>query len=186
MVPVAESALGDLAQPLVGRGAAYADLDGDGDLDVVVTQAGDRAVVFATTSARPPLAAREAARQRTTVPRDAIGAEVSLRARGGVQRRTVSPSRSYQSQVELPVTFGLGYYRSRRGDRRDLARRNEESRAGGRGRSRDRDRAALHRLRRVRPTAPAGPDFRGGGGRSTRSCETSSRRFSARARTRPL
>ena len=45
----------------------------------------------------------------TTVSRDAIGAEVSLTTGdGGVQRRTVSPSRSYQAQVELPVTFGLG------------------------------------------------------------------------------
>jgi hypothetical protein len=44
----------------------------------------------------------------TTTNRDAIGAQVELHAAGNVQRRLVMPSRSYLSQVELPVTFGLG------------------------------------------------------------------------------
>ena len=40
--------------------------------------------------------------------RDAIGAEVRLTAGGRTQRRQVMPTRSYLSQMELPVTFGLG------------------------------------------------------------------------------
>ena len=39
---------------------------------------------------------------------DAIGAWVEVEADGVVQRRQVMPTRSYLSQVELPVTFGLG------------------------------------------------------------------------------
>ena len=42
------------------------------------------------------------------IGRQAIGAEVELRVGNRVLRRSVMPSRSYLSQVELPVTFGLG------------------------------------------------------------------------------
>ncbi|HRC87508.1 MAG TPA: ASPIC/UnbV domain-containing protein, partial [Thermoanaerobaculia bacterium] len=38
----------------------------------------------------------------------AIGARVELVAGGVTQRRQVMPTHSYLSQVELPLTFGLG------------------------------------------------------------------------------
>ena len=40
--------------------------------------------------------------------RTAIGAWIELDADGSTHRRQVMPARGYLSQVELPVTFGLG------------------------------------------------------------------------------
>ena len=39
---------------------------------------------------------------------NAIGATVTLLSPNGKQHRTVMPTRGYLSQVELPLTFGLG------------------------------------------------------------------------------
>jgi hypothetical protein len=104
---VVEQQMGDLAKPVVGRGASYADIDGDGDLDVVIAQTGG-----------PPMLLRNDQRLGhhwlrvrlvgATANRDAIGAEIELHAGDLVERRQVMPTRSYLSQVELPVTFGLG------------------------------------------------------------------------------
>lgn len=105
MVP--EDAVGDLAQKIVGRGAAYADVDGDGDLDVVLTQVGDRPLLLRNdqTLGNHWLRVRLEGRPPN---RDGIGAWVEAEVGGVVQRRQVMPTRSYLSQVELEVTFGLG------------------------------------------------------------------------------
>jgi hypothetical protein len=97
----------DLFKPMVGRGSAYADIDGDGDLDIVITQVngmplllrndqslGHRWIRFKLTG--------------TKSNRDAIGAWITVQAGGQTLARHVMPTRSYLSQSELPVTFGLG------------------------------------------------------------------------------
>jgi hypothetical protein len=102
-----EKAGADLFQPIVGRGSAYADMDGDGDLDVVLTQIGG-----------PPLVLRNDQQSGhhwlrlklvgTKSNRDAIGAWVKVRVGNATMSRQVMPTRSYLSQSELVVTFGLG------------------------------------------------------------------------------
>ena len=98
---------GDLAAPRVGRGAAYADIDGDGDLDLALTQPGRRAVLLRNDQALGNNWLRVALRMRTA-NRHAIGATVAVMVGEERQLRTVMPSRSYLAQVELPLTFGLG------------------------------------------------------------------------------
>jgi hypothetical protein len=97
----------DLAQPIVGRGAAYADLDADGRLDLVLTQAGGPPLLLRNETPVTQHWIRLELVGRAPNTR-AIGAEVRLEGAQGVQRRTVMPTRSYLSQVELPLTFGLG------------------------------------------------------------------------------
>ena len=103
----AEKCGSDLFKPIVGRGSAFADIDGDGDIDVILVQV-----------AGPPLLLRndQALGHHwirlklvgTKSNRDAIGAWIKVRVGGRQLSRQVMPTRSYLSQSELPVTIGLG------------------------------------------------------------------------------
>jgi hypothetical protein len=106
-VEVPPASTGDLAREIVGRGAAFADLDADGDLDVVLTQISGPPLVLRNDQdlGHHWLRVRLVGRAPN---RDAIGAWVELTAGGVTQRRQVMPTRSYLSQVEPTVTFGLG------------------------------------------------------------------------------
>ena len=103
-----EESLGkEFFQPAVGRGAAYADFDGDGDLDLVMTAAGMPARLQ-----RNDLAGRRRWLRLKLVGsasnRDAIGATARVTEGGLTQAKTVMPTRSYLSQVEPVLTFGFG------------------------------------------------------------------------------
>ncbi|MCZ6793418.1 MAG: CRTAC1 family protein [Planctomycetota bacterium] len=106
-VPVDGATVGDLSQPVVGRAASYADIDGDGDLDILITQTGGSALLLRNDQelGHGWLRLRLVGSRKN---RDAIGARVEVDAGGVTQRRQVMPTRSYLSQVESVLTFGLG------------------------------------------------------------------------------
>jgi hypothetical protein len=109
--PLDTSAIGDLATPLVGRGATYADIDADGDLDVLITQPGRSAQLFRNEQNTGNNWLR--VRLRGRPPNiNAIGATVEIVSAGTAQLGIVMPAHSYLSQREHLLTFGLGKARS--------------------------------------------------------------------------
>jgi len=96
----------NFARPKVARGAAYADVDNDGSLDVLLTSNGGRAYLFHNEggthhSLRVKLVG-------TKSNRDGIGAVVRLLTGGDRQWQMLHSGSSYLSQSELVLTFGLG------------------------------------------------------------------------------
>ena len=97
----------DISRPLVGRGAAYGDLDHDGDPDLVFTAVGGKVTLLRNDQKTGHHWIT--LKLRGELPNaDAIGASVVLEADGRKQYQAVMPARSYLSQMALPLTMGLG------------------------------------------------------------------------------
>jgi hypothetical protein len=94
------------ASPKVARGAAYADIDNDGALDVLITTNGGRAYLYHNEGGENP--SLRVKLQGTKSNRDGIGAVVRLINNKDQQWQTVHSGSSYLSQSELVLTFGLG------------------------------------------------------------------------------
>jgi hypothetical protein len=98
---------GPLAREVVGRGAASADYDLDGSVDLVLTANGDKAALFRNATSTGNKSIRITL-EGTKSNRSGIGAVIDVTFGGATQRYTVRSGSSYCSQSELPVTAGLG------------------------------------------------------------------------------
>jgi hypothetical protein len=94
-------------QPVVARGAAYGDIDNDGDLDLLITTNNGPARLFRNDGATNHRLRITAV--GTASNRDAIGTKIRITLDNGRKASAmVKTGSSYCSQSERPVTFGLG------------------------------------------------------------------------------
>lgn len=97
----------ELSRPIVARGAAYADIDRDGDLDLLITSNHGPAYLYRNDGGNKNrfLCLKLVG---TKSNKSAIGATVRLESASGRQWNTVRSGSSYCSQSDLALTFGLG------------------------------------------------------------------------------
>jgi len=97
------------SMPRVGRGAAYADINNDGRLDLLLSTNGGPAYLFVN-EATGGAALQKSIRLKlvgTKSNRDGIGAVTKVSAGGDVQTEMLRSGSSYMSASELVLTFGL-------------------------------------------------------------------------------
>jgi hypothetical protein len=96
----------EFARPIVARGAAYADIDHDGDLDVLITTNHGPAYLFRNDggSRNNFICIRT---KGVKSNRDGIGAVVRVQTASRKQWNVVRSGSSYCSQSDLALTFGL-------------------------------------------------------------------------------
>ncbi len=105
------SGAADIAEPSMSNGAAYADLDNDGDLDLVVNNIDKEAFVFINnTIEKNKSDAHFLSINLKGPPQNAhgFGSKIFLYSNGTQQMQEQNPVRGYFSSVDQQLLFGLG------------------------------------------------------------------------------
>lgn len=95
-------------KPSQSNGAVYADLDNDGDLDLVTNNVNEKAFVYLNNSQR--ISPQNYLQLSLKAPNEAlkIGAKATVFANGSAQVQEFQPARGFQSAMYIPLHFGLG------------------------------------------------------------------------------
>ena len=90
------------------NGAAYADLDNDGDLDLLINTMNEKAVLYRNTASENKKANFLKVDLRKSNPKKILdGAKVIVYDSGNIQYQEYSSIRGFQSSMSVPLTFGL-------------------------------------------------------------------------------
>ena len=96
----------DLATPVVGRGAAYGDIDNDGDIDILTTTSNGPAHLFRNDGGNSNNWIKiQLVGDKSN--RNGIGTRIRITSTIGTQTRTIKSGSSYCSQSELTAFFGI-------------------------------------------------------------------------------
>lgn len=90
----------------VSHGAAYADLDNDGDLDLVINNVNEVPTLLQNNGSGQNYLQVEL--KGPSLNTKAIGAKVELKTSDGIQIRELYPSKGYASSSDYTLHFGLG------------------------------------------------------------------------------
>jgi enediyne biosynthesis protein E4 len=96
-------------EPGFSNGACYADLDNDGDLELIINEFNSKAKIFKNNAnellKNNYLSIKLKGRQPNT---DAIGSKVYVYTKGQLQMQELNPYRGYESSMEPVLHFGIG------------------------------------------------------------------------------
>jgi enediyne biosynthesis protein E4 len=96
-----------LNEPRLSRGAAYGDIDNDGDLDILINNLDGPPTLLRNDGANRQ-SWLQVRCEGTASNRSAVGTRLTLRAGGNTQIREIKAGHSYGSKSDLRVHFGLG------------------------------------------------------------------------------